>query len=31
VPTGAFGQEMKIEALNAGPVTLVIDTRRKDF
>lgn len=31
VPTGAFGREMKIEALNAGPVTLVIDTRRKDF
>jgi D-tyrosyl-tRNA(Tyr) deacylase len=31
VPTGAFGQEMKIEALNDGPVTLVIDTRRKDF
>ena len=31
VPTGRFGQHMDIVAENDGPVTLVLDTRQKDF
>ena len=31
VPTGRFGADMQIEAHNDGPVTLVIDTRERDF
>lgn len=31
VPTGRFGQHMDINAENDGPVTLVLDTRQKDF
>lgn len=31
VPTGFFARPMRIEAANDGPVTLVLDTRRKDF
>ena len=31
VATGIFGAEMHIEALNDGPVTLVLDTANKDF
>lgn len=31
VPTGVFGAEMRIEAMNDGPVTLVIDTKNKAF
>jgi D-aminoacyl-tRNA deacylase len=31
VGTGAFGEHMVIEAVNDGPVTLVLDTRQKDF
>lgn len=31
VPTGCFGEPMQIEAHNDGPVTLVIDTKERDF
>lgn len=31
VATGEFGAMMKIDAENDGPVTLIIDTRNKDF
>ena len=31
VPTGCFGAQMDIEAHNDGPVTLVIDTKMRDF
>jgi D-tyrosyl-tRNA(Tyr) deacylase len=31
VATGIFGAEMKIEAHNDGPVTLVLDTKNKDL
>jgi D-tyrosyl-tRNA(Tyr) deacylase len=31
VPTGCFGAQMDIEAHNDGPVTLVIDTKERDF
>jgi D-tyrosyl-tRNA(Tyr) deacylase len=31
VPAGLFGAEMQIEALNDGPVTLVLDTKNKDL
>ena len=31
VACGVFGAEMKINALNDGPVTLIIDTRNRDF
>ena len=31
VPTGRFGSHMDISAENDGPVTLVLDTRQKDF
>ena len=31
VKTGIFGAHMQIEALNDGPVTLVIDTKNKKF
>ena len=31
VPTGAFGADMEIEAHNDGPVTLVVDSRDRDF
>ncbi|HVU37212.1 MAG TPA: D-aminoacyl-tRNA deacylase [Opitutales bacterium] len=31
VPTGVFGAMMEIRALNDGPVTLVLDTKQKDF
>ena len=31
VPTGCFGELMQIEAHNDGPVTLVIDTKERDF
>ena len=31
VPTGRFGEHMDIAAQNDGPVTLVLDTRQKDF
>lgn len=27
VPTGVFGADMKVELLNDGPVTLILDTR----
>ncbi len=31
VPTGVFGEHMEIEAQNDGPVTLVVDTKNRDF
>ncbi len=31
VPTGCFGEQMDIAAHNDGPVTLVIDTKERDF
>jgi D-tyrosyl-tRNA(Tyr) deacylase len=31
VPTGCFGEDMQVEAHNDGPVTLVIDTKMRDF
>ncbi|ADE54229.1 D-aminoacyl-tRNA deacylase [Coraliomargarita akajimensis] len=31
VPTGCFGEHMDIEAHNDGPVTLVVDTKQRDF
>lgn len=30
VGTGAFGADMKVELLNDGPVTIVIDTKQKE-
>jgi D-tyrosyl-tRNA(Tyr) deacylase len=29
VQTGEFGADMKVELLNDGPVTIVIDTKNK--
>ena len=31
VPTGCFGAHMDIEAHNDGPVTLVVDSKERDF
>ncbi|PXA05640.1 D-tyrosyl-tRNA(Tyr) deacylase [Coraliomargarita sinensis] len=31
VPTGEFGADMQIEAHNDGPVTLMVDSRNRDF
>lgn len=31
VACGVFGAEMEVNALNDGPVTLIIDTRNRDF
>jgi D-tyrosyl-tRNA(Tyr) deacylase len=31
VPTGVFGAMMEITAVNDGPVTLVLDTKQKEF
>ena len=31
VPTGRFAEPMAVEAHNDGPVTLVVDTRERDF
>ena len=31
VPTGEFGADMRVELVNDGPVTLVFDTKSKDF
>lgn len=31
VPTGVFGQHMDIDVQNNGPVTLIIDSKRKDY
>ncbi len=30
VGTGVFGADMKVELLNDGPVTIIIDTKRKE-
>lgn len=31
VATGKFGADMKVELLNDGPVTIILDTKQKDF
>lgn len=31
VPTGCFGEMMDINAHNDGPVTLILDTKQRDF
>lgn len=31
VKTGEFGADMKVELLNDGPVTIIIDSKNKDF
>lgn len=31
VPTGCFGEQMDIEAHNDGPVTMLVDTKERDF
>lgn len=31
VQTGQFGADMKVELLNDGPVTIIIDSKNKDF
>jgi D-aminoacyl-tRNA deacylase len=31
VQTGIFGADMKVRLLNDGPVTIIIDTKNKDF
>ena len=31
VPTGRFGEDMQIDVVNEGPVTLVVDSRDRDF
>lgn len=31
VETGIFGADMKVRLLNDGPVTIIIDTKNKDF
>lgn len=31
IATGIFGADMKISLLNDGPVTIIIDTKNKDF
>ncbi len=31
VKTGQFGADMKVELLNDGPVTIIIDTKQKDL
>ena len=30
VATGRFGAEMEVSSVNAGPVTLLLDSRRRD-
>jgi D-aminoacyl-tRNA deacylase len=31
IQTGVFGADMKVSLLNDGPVTIIIDTKNKDF
>ena len=31
VPTGQFGAMMQVNLCNDGPVTILIDTKNKDF
>jgi D-tyrosyl-tRNA(Tyr) deacylase len=31
IRTGKFGADMKVELLNDGPVTIIIDSKNKDF
>jgi D-tyrosyl-tRNA(Tyr) deacylase len=30
IPSGIFGADMKVELLNDGPVTIIIDTKNKE-
>jgi D-tyrosyl-tRNA(Tyr) deacylase len=30
VQTGTFGADMKVELLNDGPVTIIMDTKQKE-
>jgi D-tyrosyl-tRNA(Tyr) deacylase len=30
IATGVFGADMKVELLNNGPVTIIIDTKNKE-
>ena len=31
IPTGEFGADMKVELLNDGPVTIIIDSKQRNF
>ena len=31
VPTGCFGEQMRVDTQNDGPVTLIVDTQARDF
>jgi len=31
IQTGIFGADMKVRLLNDGPVTIIIDSKNKDF
>ena len=31
IKTGEFGADMKVRLINEGPVTIIIDTKNKDF
>lgn len=31
IPAGIFGADMKVRLLNDGPVTIIIDSKQKDF
>jgi len=31
IQTGIFGADMKVQLLNDGPVTIIVDTKQKDF
>lgn len=31
VPTGSFGEQMQVDLINDGPVTLVVDTQQRHF
>ena len=31
IPTGVFGAHMNIECINDGPVTLIVDTKNRNF
>jgi D-tyrosyl-tRNA(Tyr) deacylase len=31
IQTGRFGADMKVSLLNNGPVTIVMDSKNKDF
>jgi D-tyrosyl-tRNA(Tyr) deacylase len=31
IQTGQFGADMKVSLLNNGPVTIILDSKNKDF